>query len=202
MKPDLTADGRHRRADAADIDDIVKAYLPSAPPEEMEADAARVLQRLRSMSRQAGDRAGDDCFANLEAVSSPRWPWMTAVAAVAAVLLAVIAATVDRRGPAAINGAENLDGASYLASGKPIHADRDAMVALPDGSRVEMHDQSELSLERADDGLRIRLHTGSIIVNAAKQQQGHLYVQTKDMTVSVVGTIFLVNAEEAGSRVA
>jgi ferric-dicitrate binding protein FerR (iron transport regulator) len=27
-------------------------------------------------------------------------------------------------------------------------------------------------------------------------------VQTKDVTVSVVGTVFLVNAEEAGSRVA
>src|SRR6185436_510717 len=43
---------------------------------------------------------------------------------------------------------------------------------------------------------------GSIIVSAAKQPSGHLYVQTKDMTVSVVGTIFLVNAEVDGSRVA
>jgi uncharacterized protein (TIGR03435 family) len=57
-------------------------------------------------------------------------------------------------------------------------------------------------VERADDGMRIRLHTGSIIVNAAKQPSGHLYVQTKDMTVSVIGTVFLVNAEANGSRVA
>ena len=76
------------------------------------------------------------------------------------------------------------------------------MLALADGSRVEMRSQSELSLDRADDGVRIRLGTGSIIVNAAKQPSGHLYVQTKDMTVSVVGTIFLVNAETDGSRVA
>jgi uncharacterized protein (TIGR03435 family) len=65
-----------------------------------------------------------------------------------------------------------------------------------------MRSQSELSLERADDGIRIRLRSGSIIVNAAKQRTGHLYVQTKDMTVSVVGTIFLVNAENEGSSVA
>jgi uncharacterized protein (TIGR03435 family) len=54
---------------------------------------------------------------------------------------------------------------------------------------------------RADDGLEIRLGTGGIIVSAAKQRDGHLYVQTKDMRVSVVGTVFLVNAEDDGSRV-
>jgi uncharacterized protein (TIGR03435 family) len=77
-----------------------------------------------------------------------------------------------------------------------------AQLALVDGSRVEMRSQSELSLERADDGLRIRLDKGGIIVNAAPQRSGHLYVQTKDVTVSVIGTVFLVNATEDGSRVA
>src|SRR6185436_7638219 len=65
-----------------------------------------------------------------------------------------------------------------------------SVLALADGSRVEMRSHSELSLERADDGIRIRLRSGSIIVNAAKQPSGHLYVQTKDVTVSVVGTVF------------
>jgi uncharacterized protein (TIGR03435 family) len=65
-----------------------------------------------------------------------------------------------------------------------------------------MRSSSELSLERADDGVRIRLNRGGIIVNAADQRGGHLYVQTKDVTVSVVGTVFLVNAETKGSRVA
>ncbi len=77
-----------------------------------------------------------------------------------------------------------------------------AVLALLDGSRVEMCSNSELAVERAPDGLRIRLDRGGIIVNAAKQRTGHLYVQTKDMTVSVVGTVFLVNAGEDGSRVA
>jgi uncharacterized protein (TIGR03435 family) len=68
---------------------------------------------------------------------------------------------------------------------------------------VEVRAKSQLSLERADDGLRIHLQQGGIIVNAAKQTAGqHLYVRTKDATVSVVGTVFLVNAEEEGSRVA
>jgi uncharacterized protein (TIGR03435 family) len=76
------------------------------------------------------------------------------------------------------------------------------MLELEDGSRVEMRSSSELAVERAADGIRIRLHSGGIIVNAAEQRTGHLYVQTKDMTVSVVGTVFLVNADLQGSRVA
>ena len=77
-----------------------------------------------------------------------------------------------------------------------------AVLELADTSRIEMRSHSELSLERADDGVRIRLNSGGIIVNAAKQRTGHLYVQTKDMTVSVVGTVFVVNADNDGSRVA
>ena len=77
-----------------------------------------------------------------------------------------------------------------------------AVLELADTSRIEMRSHTELSLNRADDGVRIRLSSGGIIVNAAKQRTGHLYVQTKDMTVSVVGTVFVVNADNTGSRVA
>jgi uncharacterized protein (TIGR03435 family) len=80
--------------------------------------------------------------------------------------------------------------------------DAGAMLVLPDGSHVEMRSESELSLERANDGLSIHLSRGGVIVNAARQRSGHLYVQTKDVLVSVVGTVFVVNAEAEGSRVA
>lgn len=76
------------------------------------------------------------------------------------------------------------------------------MLTLDDGSRVEMRAMAELSIERAADGIGIRLLAGDIIVNAATQRDGHLYVHTKDMTIAVVGTVFLVNAGSDGSRVA
>src|SRR5204862_7653909 len=66
----------------------------------------------------------------------------------------------------------------------------------------EMRSNSVLQLESASDGLRVRLNDGSVIVTAAKRQTGHLYVQTKDLTVSVVGTVFLVSAQRGGSHVA
>ncbi len=77
-----------------------------------------------------------------------------------------------------------------------------AVITLADGSRVEMRTESEISLKPAADGVQISLNSGSVIVSAAKQRSGHLYVQTRDCTVSVVGTVFLVTADAMGSRVA
>src|SRR5262249_39593477 len=97
-----------------------------------------------------------------------------------------------------------LHAGEQLAFGQVIRSSvgTAAAVAFSDGSNIEMRPNSELALESAGDGVRIRLNRGSVIVAAAKQRTGHLYVQTKDLIVSVVGTVFLVNAEEAGSRVA
>jgi uncharacterized protein (TIGR03435 family) len=89
-----------------------------------------------------------------------------------------------------------------IEAGQAVQAQGAGVLALVEGSRIETRMSSELLLDRADDGIRIRLNEGSIIVNAAKQSTGHLYVQTKDLIVSVVGTVFLVNAEKEGSRVA
>ena len=93
---------------------------------------------------------------------------------------------------------------SRIAGGEVLHTDSGsrATFALADGSRVEMRSQSDVGLESADDGVRLRLNSGGIIVTAAKQSKGHLYVQTPDLTVSVVGTVFYVTAEQIGSRVA
>jgi uncharacterized protein (TIGR03435 family) len=74
---------------------------------------------------------------------------------------------------------------------------------LADGSRIEMLAGAETVVEDVTDGLMIRLNAGSMMVFAAKQAAGrHLYVQTRDFKVSVVGTVFLVNADNNGSRVA
>jgi uncharacterized protein (TIGR03435 family) len=122
------------------------------------------------------------------------------VSAAAAVLFAVVIGTMIVQQHRAVAVVAN-SGAT-VSVGEVFRADVDGRtLVLTDGSRVEMRAQSELVLERADDGMRIRLNNGSVIVNAAKQH-GHLYVQTKDVTVSVVGTVFLVNADDKGSRVA
>jgi len=76
-----------------------------------------------------------------------------------------------------------------------------AVLELADGSRIEMDARSEMWLDRARDGVRINLTRGNLIVAAAKQNAGHLYASTKEVRVTVVGTVFELNAAIKGSRV-
>ena len=79
-----------------------------------------------------------------------------------------------------------------IVAGNVIHSGgfETLLMRLEDGTEVEMRAQTEIVLEPAEDGARIRLNNGSIVVSAAKQPDGHLYVQTKDTVVSVVGRCF------------
>lgn len=76
-----------------------------------------------------------------------------------------------------------------------------AVLTLGDGTRIEMSERAELWLDRGFRGTTIRMDGGRIIVEAAKQRDGRLYVSTGDCTVSVVGTVFSVNSGLKGSRV-
>jgi FecR protein/Putative zinc-finger len=80
-------------------------------------------------------------------------------------------------------------------------AGSDAMLQLRDGSKVELRERSGMAASSEASDLTIRLSRGSIIVEAAKRRQGHLYVATADCRVAVTGTVFSVVSGVKGSRV-
>ena len=151
----------------------------------------------------------------------PVWQW--AMSAVAVLLVAV-------GGIAAVNGlfpgqhvirgaVQNVDGPLYAVSDDQVRVipagyqirngdeirtakGSHAVVRLLDGSLVEMSERADLSVSRGWKGTTIHLDGGRIIVQAAKQRTGRLYVATDDCLVSVKGTIFSVNHGTKGSRVA
>jgi hypothetical protein len=92
---------------------------------------------------------------------------------------------------------------SQIESGRVLRAgENGGVLTLGDGSHVEMSPKAELSVVRVSEDLRVRLASGTVLITAAKQKEGrHLYVETKDCLISVIGTVFQVNAEKSGSRI-
>jgi ferric-dicitrate binding protein FerR (iron transport regulator) len=173
------------KAPASKHDDPIAEHWSSASPDQIESSRTRVLHRLQSTP----ELLEPDLHTERDLLSSGwRWPRVAwASAAIAVFAVAVFTARVVP--PSHDDGTPQRSGPQS----------REATLA--DGSRIETRPESEFSVEQADDGIAINLRSGSIIVNAAKQHGGHLYVRTEDMTVSVVGTVFVVNATKDGSRV-
>lgn len=96
-----------------------------------------------------------------------------------------------------------LDAGIAVGEGERLRTGPDsrALLELADGSRVELAPRSELALAARRDGVALELSRGNLIVEAAPQRSGHLYVATGDCEVAVVGTIFSVAHGAKGSRV-
>ena len=142
--------------------------------------------------------------------------WLAVAAAVVAVVAASyliwssssalpFGAVVESTGGGLYRAAslEALTVGSELAVGERLLSapGESSYLRLADGSRVEVRGRSELAVE-ARRGTTLRVERGSIIVEAAPQGSGRLYVSTDDCLVSVKGTIFAVSHGTKGSRVA
>jgi ferric-dicitrate binding protein FerR (iron transport regulator) len=182
--------------------------LPSTV--RMRRATSRVLENLSSVDTFVNPAAEIAALPSAQPKPEMRQRWAP-VAAVAAALVAAVALVGTLSLPSSAQPiARRLNGkfisageTNSIAEGKVLRTGSGSEVlALRDGSRVEMGGGVELSINLASDGIQVDLNKGNIIVTAAKQHHGHLYVKTRDCVVSVVGTVFSVKAEATGSRVA
>ncbi len=130
--------------------------------------------------------------------------WQLTMDAVANSRLHAVVASVD-------GGLHRLDAGSAhelvpgddIVAGELLRTPRDAsaFVTLDDGTTVEIAPRTELRLRGARRGTTIDLARGNVLVHAADQHGGRLYVATDDCEVAVKGTIFVVNHGLRGSRV-
>jgi ferric-dicitrate binding protein FerR (iron transport regulator) len=141
------------KASAGKPEDPIAAHWSSATPDQVDAARTRVLNRLQFPVE--ADRSSTD-----SPPATAVWRWHRAAWVAAAVLVFAAAVFTGRLEPLSQDSELVRSGAQSRE------------ITLADGSRVEMRPDSELSLERADDGIGINLRSGSIIVNAAKQHVG------------------------------
>lgn len=153
-------------------------------------------------------------------IARPRAARWTGWAVAATILLVAVYAgrhQVDRAfapsGPTAtvvsVSGEAYSEPTVALASGATLFEDdavqigagARAILALADGSMVEVNQRTKLSVRSAWSGQTIVLDYGDVLVEAAPQSRGRLRVLTRDSVASVKGTVFAVSSATAGSLV-
>lgn len=137
------------------------------------------------------------------AVGLGAWPWVQRFINSASTLNAIVEASNGNVYKVTNDRTQTVKVGERLLRGERIRTAKDAgaIVKLPDGTLIEMRERAEFSVTDNPAGVTINLDRGQVIVQAAKQRNRKLFVQTDDSLVSVKGTIFSVNSGTKGARV-
>jgi hypothetical protein len=210
----------------ADFQALVPAYLAKTLSEsptlllEDHVHECVTCRRVLAAARSGARRETALAWAQPAAPLRPRWlvAWALAAALVLAVGLGVEGVVRLILGSGTRAMVQTVDGALYhvsdrvsamLAAGRGIPDSQEirtasgssAVIRLADNSSIEMSQRTALWVSRGWRGTTIHLARGKIIVRAAPQRHGRLYVATRDCLISVKGTIFAVDEGMKGSRV-
>jgi len=210
----------------ADFQAVMPAYLAKTVPEstalllEDHVHECVACRRALQAVRSGGQREPALAWTRPAARPRPAWglEWALAAAVLVAAGLGVMGAgrLFLESGTRAV--VQTVEGALYhvsdrvsgaLAAGRSILDSQEirttygssALIRLADSSSIEMSQRTALWVSRGWRGTTIHLERGNIIVRAAPQRHGRLYVVTRDCRISVKGTIFAVDEGMKGSRV-
>ena len=183
-----------------------------------------VLEEARLGARRVAPRS-IEARAPLGRAGGKRTAWIVAWAFAAGVAVISLGVFLDSgrlarllRGSEVRAAVQTVEGTLYqisdrggeaLLPGRAIREDEEirtarassAVIRLVDGSNIEMNERTALWVSKGWRDTTLHLQRGNIIVRAAPQSHGRLYVATRDCLVSVKGTIFAVDEGMKGSRV-
>jgi uncharacterized protein (TIGR03435 family) len=198
------------RHDRKDVDKTLRRHLllfDKDAVRESEISRERILERLKQRTPLAVSPVSNAPSRNMPQFSRRLTPGRIAACFVAVVLASAVFyravlwpddlyAVVETTEGSVVQISQGRASAASvgdkIGSGTTMRtgSGAEAKLKLPDGSRIEMQPESELSWQRADDGLHIQLKQGSVNVTPAEEAVGKLYVQNREQLVPVMGAIF------------
>ena len=221
INPDVEIASAIRSCD--DVRQLLNSYRAGALPEARALLVRTHLQDCGACLRRFHEASTLDWAAPRIAakpVHLPRaWGWALAVSCVLLVSAIFVYKAYWQVPPGVRAEVQSIDGSAYLVSGNASHqltpgatlregdelrmaGGARAVLRLADGSLVEADQRSTLGVGARGRNTTISLDQGALIIQAAHQTSGHLYVRTRDCRIEVTGTVFSVNSGIKGSRVA
>ncbi len=216
--------GVHALRSCADFQALIPGYLDkklAAPRALLFEDHVHACVDCRHAVEGARSVTTQTVWKPKREAGFPVWRWAIGAAAVVAIAFGALSYNEGiLPGQHPVRGeVQSVNGSLYAVSGDDMRLvptgyritngarirtakGSTAVLRLTDGSLVEMGERAGVSVSRGWKGTTIQLDDGQVIVQAAKQRTGHLFVATDDSLVSVKGTIFSVNHGTKGSRVA
>jgi uncharacterized protein (TIGR03435 family) len=186
------------------------SFFKTPPQEEMDRSEARIMHQLRNQQSPLREVRKVE-----PARATPVFRRLLVMAAAAVIAFVVLMQTPARR----YFGIGEVDAHAIAVEGSLSRVSREGpivqlgervepgvvlrsnndrgVIAVADGSRVELQAQSEVSIEPDADSVRINLNSGSVVLKTPR----FVFVRTRDVYASVNGT-FLVSSRPEGSRIA
>lgn len=169
--------------------------LPAIGKAEASAPSAKSSRRMSVRTRR-------------RRTSSSPGRWMVAVLAVAACVVAGVFLGRSPKpiswieGRATVSGGSGIADAARIRPGSRIAAIDRTAICFSDGSRIDLRTGSVAEVLEGP-GKRIELVDGTLTAQVARQDpQSPMIITTDHAEMTVVGTVFAVTKDEAGTRLA
>lgn len=173
-----------------------RAAQRDAPPPLDDARARRMVAlALVAASDSTSDptEVGDAAELLVRIPTRRTWPWLAAVVAAAATGLVVMASIETE--PATV-------AARRERHAKPTAVERaPSRVALPTGDRLVAGPGAEYDVVSLDADRRVRLDRGILLCDVRSRPDGGFVVDTTELRVEVLGTVFALEAERGRTTV-